>query len=89
MKTEGEKMSKFTVKSALGRDNLYFNDERIAINVSGDWEERYGTIDKWLNQIQNRESKRIKKIDETMIQLKQERAKRSKLLAAILEGTKE
>lgn len=58
---------------------LYYKGKELA-NIG-----RPMTLEKWLSKIYAREEKRVKKIDETIDQLEEERAERMRVMIAITD----
>ena len=64
-----------TTEGCPERNYLYWNDNRIAECICGDYKKRFGGIGCWLKFIGNkRNCKRLKKINEIIKNLENERA---------------
>lgn len=59
---------------------LFYNGKKIGEIISKTFEEKYGTLDKWLRQVRSRSTKRLKKIDEQLAALEEEMESLKKLV---------
>lgn len=75
-------LGEFTVFKEHGRNYLYFRTERIAECINGDYKERFGSIEGWIERIEKRERKRVNKISETIENLNDERKYREDIISA-------
>ncbi len=66
-------LGKFTVYKGLGREWLYCGNDEVAQCINGDHVARHGGLDRWVEWVNKRSKKRLKKINEQLNDLLSER----------------
>lgn len=86
-----EQIGNFHIAQQFGRHYLYFNhpetntNYELAVNYTGDWKKRHGSLDKWLNKIVKQHTDRFSSIQSTIKELNDELEWRTDIVDLIKE----